>query len=209
MSITLGNISLGTYIQMVSAASNIIDKAEETINKDEIVSMQLHEGMKPFTFQVFSIVHHSVGAIEALKTGEFGPPKMPDNLSFEDLKNMLKEAEKDLKSMNSSEIDTTTIEAIDESRKDDLQDPFNSSVSDFQKQRSVERRLRMKEFNYKFNKSKISDIENEPAYKRRGVELENKNYSKENEISRTSISLDENDDMKIRKNNSFLHDNVD
>ena len=111
--------------------------------------------------------------------------------------------------MNSSEIDTTTIEAVDKSQKDDLQDPFNSSVSDFQKQRSAERRLRMKEFNYKFNKSKIDDIENEPAYKRRGVELENKNYSEDNEISRTSITLDENDDMKIRKNNSFLHDNVD
>ena len=79
--------------------------------------------------------------------------------------------------MNSSEIDTTTVEAVDKSQKDDLQDPFNSSVSDFQKQRSAERRLRMKEFNYKFNKSKIDDIENEPAYKRRGIELENKNYS--------------------------------
>ena len=111
--------------------------------------------------------------------------------------------------MNSSEIDTITIEAVDESQKDDLQDPFNSSVSDFQKQRSIERRLRMKEFNYKFNKSKIDDIENEPAYKRRGIELDNKNYSEENEISRTSIILDENDEMKIRKNNSFLHDNVD
>ena len=111
--------------------------------------------------------------------------------------------------MNSSEIDTTTIEAVDKSQKDDLQDPFNSSVSDFQKQRSAERRLRMKEFNYKFNKSKVDDIENEPAYKRRGIELEDKNYSEENEISRTSITLDENDEMKIRKNNSFLHDNVD
>ena len=111
--------------------------------------------------------------------------------------------------MNSSEIHSTTIEAVDKSQKDDLQDPFNSSVSDFQKQRSAERRLRMKEFNYKFNKSKIDDIENEPAYKRRGIELEDKNYSEDNEISRTSITLDENDDMKIRKNNSFLHDNVD
>ena len=111
--------------------------------------------------------------------------------------------------MNSSEIDTTTIEAVDQSQRDGLQDPFNSSVSDFQKQRSAERRLRMKEFNYKFNKSKIDDIENEPAYKRRGIELENKNYSEDNEISRTSITTDENDDMKIRKNNSFLHDNVD
>ena len=111
--------------------------------------------------------------------------------------------------MNSSEIDVSTIEAIDESQKDNLQDPLNSSISDFQKQRSSERRLRMKEFNYKFNKSKIDDIEREPAYKRRGVELKDKNYSEENNVSRTSITADENDDTKIRKNNSFLHDNVD
>ena len=133
-----------------------------------------------------------------------------NNFNNEDKENHLFESVIEIESkMNSSEIDTTTIEAVDKSQKDDLQDPFNSSVSDFQKQRSAERRLRMKEFNYKFNKSKIDDIENEPAYKRRGVELENKNYSEENEISRSSITLDENDDMKIRKNNSFLHDNVD
>jgi len=133
-----------------------------------------------------------------------------DNFNNEKEENYLFESVIEIESkMNSSEIDTTTIQAIDESQKDDLQDPFNSSVSDFQKQRSAERRLRMKEFNYKFNKSKIDDIEKEPAYKRRGIELENKNYSEDNEISRTSITLDENDDMKIRKNNSFLHDNVD
>jgi len=133
-----------------------------------------------------------------------------DNFNNESDENHLFESVIEIESkMNSSEIDTKTIEAVDESQKDDLQDPFNSSVSDFQKQRSAERRLRMKEFNYKFNKSKIDDIENEPAYKRRGIELENKNYSEDNEISRTSITLDENDDMKIRKNNSFLHDNVD
>jgi len=133
-----------------------------------------------------------------------------DNFNNENEENHLFESVIEIESkMNSSEIDTTTIEAVDKSQNDDLQDPFNSSVSDFQKQRSAERRLRMKEFNYKFNKSKIDDIDNEPAYKRRGIELENKNYSEENEISRTSITLDENDDMKIRKNNSFLHDNVD
>ena len=114
--------------------------------------------------------------------------------------------------LNSSdfEVQTQTVEASAENDKsDESQDPINASISDFQKQRSKERRLRMKEFNYKFNKSKIDDIENEPAYKRKGIELEDKNYSSENNISRTSVGLDENDDMKIRKNNSFLHDNVD
>ncbi len=114
--------------------------------------------------------------------------------------------------LNSSdfEVETQTIEAtIKNDKENESQDPINTSISDFQKQRSKERRLRMKEFNYKFNKSKIDDIENEPAYKRKGIELEDKNYSSENNISRTSVGLDENDDMKIRKNNSFLHDNVD
>ena len=110
MSASLSNVSLGTYIQMVSAASNIIEKAEEfckenNINSQEIVEMQLYKDMSPFTFQVFSIVHHSVGALDALRTGEFGPPKMPDNLNFENCKNMLKEAEKNLMNINPSEID--------------------------------------------------------------------------------------------------------
>tara|TARA_B100001063_G_scaffold219615_1_gene223874 strand:- start:700 stop:1221 length:522 start_codon:yes stop_codon:yes gene_type:complete len=110
MSISLSNVSLDTYIQMLSAASNIIEKTEKfceenNIDTQEIVEMRLTKDMAPFTFQVFSIVHHSVGAIHALKTCEFGPPKMPDNLNFENCKNMLKEAEENLKNIDSSEID--------------------------------------------------------------------------------------------------------
>ena len=85
----------------------------------------------------------------------------------------------------------------------------NSPISDFQKQRSDERKLRMKEFNYKFNKSKIDGLVDEPAYKRKGIKFDHDNSTEESNVSRTSISLDENNDTKIRKNNSFLHDNVD
>ena len=85
----------------------------------------------------------------------------------------------------------------------------NSPISDFQKHRSDERKLRMKEFNYKFNKSKIEDLVEEPAYKRKGIKFDHDNSNEDNNVSRTSISLDENNDTKIRKNNSFLHDNVD
>ena len=145
---------------------------------------------------------------------------IPENNSVDD-QELIHEIEDDIlfeqtieieSKLNSSdfEVETKTIEAtIKNDKENESQDPVNSSISDFQKQRSKERRLRMKEFNYKFNKSKIDDIENEPAYKRKGIELEDKNYSSENSISRTSVGLDENDDVKIRKNNSFLHDNVD
>ena len=54
---------------------------------------------------------------------------------------------------------------------------------------------------------KIEDIEKQPAYKRAGIELDDKKAS-ESELSRTSVNTDD-DDLDLRSNNSFLHDNVD
>ena len=88
-------------------------------------------------------------------------------------------------------------------------DPMNSPISDMLKERAQERRRKMKDFNYKFNTSKIDDIEKVPAYKRQGVNLDEARHSSETDISRTSVSTDDNNDIQMRSNNSFLHDNVD
>ena len=72
----------------------------------------------------------------------------------------------------------------------------------------------MKDFNYKFvnrvNKN-IDEIESQPAYKRMGVDLEDVEPSAETteNSSRISLSSDDNNDIQLRSNNSFLHDNVD
>lgn len=88
-------------------------------------------------------------------------------------------------------------------------DPINSPISEILKERAAERRRRMKDFNYKFNNAKIDDIEKEPAYKRQGIDLTDTQHSSETDSSRTSVDLDENDEIQLRSNNSFLHDNVD
>lgn len=88
-------------------------------------------------------------------------------------------------------------------------DPMNSPISELLKERAEERRRKMKDFNYKFNNAKIDDIEKEPAYRRQGVNLDEAKHSSETDMSRTSIGLDDNDDIQLRSNNSFLHDNVD
>ena len=88
-------------------------------------------------------------------------------------------------------------------------DPLNSPISEILKERANERRQKMKEFNYKFNNSNIDDIEKEPAYKRQGVNLEQAQHSSETNASRLSLGVDDNDDIQLRSNNSFLHDNVD
>tara|TARA_R110000796_G_scaffold41772_4_gene103481 strand:- start:62352 stop:64298 length:1947 start_codon:yes stop_codon:yes gene_type:complete len=89
-------------------------------------------------------------------------------------------------------------------------DPMDMPLEELLRSRSEERKRKLKDFNYKFqnnNSNRIDDIEKHPAYKRQGVNLNDVN--RENKISRTSLSEDSNDEIQIRSNNSFLHDNVD
>ncbi|GAB1855453.1 cell division protein FtsZ [Flavobacteriaceae bacterium MHTCC 0001] len=100
----------------------------------------------------------------------------------------------------------------DEAKEDIVKDDVEATelpISDILKQRTEERRRKMKDFNYKFNNAKIDDIEKVPAYKRQGVNLEDKDHSSETKLSRTSVGEDDNDEIQLRTNNSFLHDNVD
>ena len=99
-------------------------------------------------------------------------------------------------------------EETEEVAKDEI-DPMNSPISELIKARANERRKHMKDFNYKFNNAKIDEIEKEPAYKRQGVNLEDAQHSSETNASRLSVGTDDNDDVQLRSNNSFLHDNVD
>ena len=87
--------------------------------------------------------------------------------------------------------------------------PVEMTIEETLKLRADERRRKLKEFNYKFhnNPSRIDEMEKEPAYKRLGVDLNSQTQNNSN--SRMSLGTDSNDDMQIRSNNSFLHDNVD
>ncbi len=88
-------------------------------------------------------------------------------------------------------------------------DPIESPLEELLKERADERRRKLKDFNYKFQNSlsNIDEIEKEPAYKRQGVNLTD--ATTEKQVSRTTLSEDSNDEIQLRSNNSFLHDNVD
>ncbi len=87
--------------------------------------------------------------------------------------------------------------------------PMDMTIQESLKFRSDERRKKLKEFNYKFhnNISKIDELEREPAYKRLGLDISNPQTNSAN--SRISVGTDSNNDLQLRSNNSFLHDNVD
>lgn len=104
-----------------------------------------------------------------------------------------------------------TVDPKPESKDDNAEsDPMNSSITDLLKRRTEERKQKMKAFNYKFSNtnSRLDELEKQPAYKRMGIELDDSNQDK-SKISRTTLSTDDNDEIQLRNNNSFLHDNVD
>ncbi len=78
-----------------------------------------------------------------------------------------------------------------------------------QQQRSKDRLDRIREYTQKLKKADgLQEFENEPAYLRRNVQLDDSIPSKEDSTSRLSVSKDE-DGTSLNSNNSFLHDNVD
>lgn len=88
-------------------------------------------------------------------------------------------------------------------------DPIDTPLDVLLRERADERRRKLKDFNYKFqnNLSNLDEISKQPAYKRQGINLSEN--PREHKISRMSLGEDSNDEIQLRSNNSFLHDNVD
>lgn len=89
-------------------------------------------------------------------------------------------------------------------------DPTDRPIDEILKERADERRRKLKDFNYRFqhNRSSIDEIEKEPAYKRQGVDI-TRTQEPDSKVSRTTLGEDSNEELRLRTNNSFLHDNVD
>jgi len=76
--------------------------------------------------------------------------------------------------------------------------------------RANERIQKLRDISLKLKSPQVlNEMENEPAYKRRNVNLENVPHSSESQVSRFTLTENEEKKIEIRPNNSFLHDNVD
>lgn len=100
-----------------------------------------------------------------------------------------------------------TVESSHNELKKTEVNPINSPIVDGLAKRTEERKIKLKEFNYKFVKTrKVEDMEKEPAYKRAGIELSD---NIENIMSSSTLDQDEDGNLNLKSKNSFLHDNVD
>jgi cell division protein FtsZ len=114
----------------------------------------------------------------------------------------------------------TTWQPVAETKNDEYvvytkksyESDLTTSVTQDDMSRQLEDRKKiLAGLSYRFgNKQNVSELENEPAYKRKGLELNGEqSFSTANDFSRFTVGNDDNNRPEIKKNNSFLHDNVD
>jgi cell division protein FtsZ len=186
-----------------------IPKAEETIDTDRLIFDLTHEVKQikvtdaiefvPVTeMNNDGVIKYSLEEYMELENKLFESKKVEsvqEEIIPEELNFTTKQVENPIFSASPTNINETS--------------PMEMSIEESLRHRAEERRRKMKEFNYKFQNSasRVDEIEREPAYKRMGLDISNSNI--EHNKSRMSIGTDSNDDIQLRSNNSFLHDNVD
>lgn len=79
MAISLYDLSVASYLQTLGGVAGFMDRGlahmtDNNLDPAEIVETRLWSDMLPFRFQIVSVAHHSLGAIEAVKSGVFAPP---------------------------------------------------------------------------------------------------------------------------------------
>lgn len=97
MNLSLYDISVGSYLQALGGVVTTMNKGqaladEGQLDLAQLVRMKLRDDMLPFSFQVISVWHHSLGCIKGLKAGLFEPPPRMQDMDYGKLKGLVSEA---------------------------------------------------------------------------------------------------------------------
>ena len=110
------------------------------------------------------------------------------------------EKRSDTKLDNQSPLETSNLNTFENSQ-------INKEVMKIE---SREREERLRNISMKLRTpSGLTSLEDVPAYKRNNIEISETPHSSESEISTFSLTNEDSTNTELRKNNSFLHDNVD
>ncbi|SHF17602.1 cell division protein FtsZ [Pedobacter caeni] len=184
-----------------SLSNEPVMKAKEEIKQSDLFGDLYGNNKRKMEDPENGIVRHTLVEEEASAAESQEP-----SFEFE-----IKVAETDFvfekpESVFNNDVEPQKEEVIEAGADDDKSD---ESIED-QLKKSKERILRLKDLSMKLRTSNgLQELENEPAYKRKQMQLQQVQHSSESQVSRFTLSNDEDGSTEIRPNNSFLHDNVD
>ena len=107
MSFSLYEATVPSMIQLLAAGQGWIDKAKTSdLAEEEIAAARLAEDMAPFASQMKWMVTHSLGAIEAVRSGSMSPDMSDPEQSLDGMKAKLGAAENALRALAKAEVDS-------------------------------------------------------------------------------------------------------
>ena len=109
MATSLYDLSVANYLQTLSGVSGFLERGlshfnDNNVDPNEIVETRLFSDMLPFRFQLQSVAHHSLGAIEGVKKGQFGPPPQIPPLDYRGLQKLVADAREALQKLTPTEV---------------------------------------------------------------------------------------------------------
>ena len=118
MATSLYDLSVASYLQTVRAVADFLDRAakhcvETGSDPDDFVGARLFGDMAPFHFQIECVDHHSVWALEAVKSGLFDPPALVGPIPFVDLQAMMAQTTTALKAFTPDEVNSWAGKNLD------------------------------------------------------------------------------------------------
>ena len=109
MALSLYDVSVVSFLQTVGAVEGFLQRGRdhcelEGVDADSLIETRIHPDMLDFRFQVVSVVHHSLGAIEGVRKGVFSPGGAPGPFDYAGLQRHVAEARQALEAMSPDEV---------------------------------------------------------------------------------------------------------
>jgi len=110
MPLSLFDLCVPSYLQTLGAVSGFLDKAHghfeaHGVSPEDVVETRLYPDMLPFRFQIQSVVHHSVGALEGVKNGVFRPPSDLPPHDYRALQGIVSEARQTMEKLSREAVE--------------------------------------------------------------------------------------------------------
>lgn len=214
-------------VKPVEPVNSFMAPKEEPVITGPILKVQ-EEKQQPDLFgDLFNPVNKAPIVASPSATSEEEAPKVVHQLVEEDIEATEPKGEPDeagfeLKIAETEFVFETPIASVPEEEAPETtkavatpqasnadQDKTDETIEE-QLRKSKERILRLKDLSMKLRTTNgLQELENIPAYQRKQMQLQQIQHSSESQVSRFTLTNDEDGETEIRPNNSFLHDNVD
>ncbi len=192
----------------------VFNELNASINEIEVVDHELIESeeQQQIKFEFELPLQQETAEVEKVEAPQTMEAAAPTVFQLEEIEAPQAKQE----APQSTEIADIELKVIAEIPDDKLintpppsSSPFDQSIRESITLQNEKRKEQLKQFNHTFNNNinRIEEMERQPAYKRLGFDLDAP--AEEKAPSTLSLDNDSNDDIQLRSNNSFLHDNVD